>query len=225
MFSKLKLKLKNYIVFYKNRKKCTFNNSCNIGFYSIFEGSNVIGLNSIFSGKIGYGSYIGENSVITGNIGKYSSIAGEVVIINGVHPTNNFVSTHPVFYSTIKQNGKSYVDSNLFEEFSYADKINKIPVVIGNDVWIGYRVTIIAGVTIGDGSIVLAGSIVTKDVLPYSIVGGIPAKHIKYRFSDSIVDFLKAFEWWKKDESWIKENVALFSNIENFENKFGIKNK
>ena len=220
LIPKIKSIIKNIIIFYKNRKKCSFGNSCNIGYNSFFDGNNVIGSNTIFTGKICYGSYIGEKSVITANIGNYSSIAGNVKIITGVHPINSFVSTHPVFYSTLKQNGNSYVNENLFEEFNYADETNKIPVIIGNDVWIGYGVTIISGVKIGDGSVVLAGSIVTKDVPPYSVVGGVPAKHIKFRFSDEIINFLLKIKWWYWKESKIKENVLLFSDIETFKNKF-----
>ena len=223
-FSKLKSSFKNYAVYFLNKKKCKFNSSCNIGFNSKFEGNNVIGSNTIFNGTIGYGSYIGENSVITANIGKYTSIAGKVSIITGVHPINNFVSTHPVFYSTLKQNGNSYVSENLFEEFVFADTNNKIPVIIGNDVWIGFGVTIISGVTIGNGAVILAGSIVTKDVMPYSVVGGIPATKIKMRFSDEIVKFLLDFKWWEKDEEWLKKHVNYFKNVEELKKKFDVEN-
>ena len=70
---------------------------------------------------------------------------------------------------------------------------------IGNDVWIGLNATILDGVTIGDGAIVAAGAVVTKDVPPYAVVAGVPAKIIKYRFTESQIDFLLKFRWWEKD--------------------------
>jgi acetyltransferase-like isoleucine patch superfamily enzyme len=80
---------------------------------------------------------------------------------------------------------------------------------IGNDVWIGAKATIMSGVNIGHGSIVAAGSLVTKDVEPYSIVGGNPAKHLKYRFDKNQIDDLLDIAWWNWNESKIKENAML----------------
>jgi len=80
-------------------------------------------------------------------------------------------------------------------------------IIIGNDVWIGAKSTIMSGVTIGDGSVVAAGSIVTKDVAPYSVVGGNPAKHIKYRFSTGQIKDLLDIAWWNWEESKIKEEA------------------
>ena len=80
-------------------------------------------------------------------------------------------------------------------------------IIIGNDVWIGAKSTVMSGVTIGDGSVVAAGSLVTKDVAPYSVVGGNPAKHIKYRFSTGQISDLLAIAWWNWDEGKIKEEA------------------
>ena len=87
---------------------------------------------------------------------------------------------------------------------------------IGNDVWIGLNATILDGVTIGDGAIVAAGAVVTKDVPPYAVVGGVPAKIIKYRFTESQIDFLLKFRWWEKDRKWIQQNYKRFQDIESF---------
>ena len=93
-----------------------------------------------------------------------------------------------------------------FKEFTYADENNKYPVIIGNDCWIGYGANLIAGVTIGNGAIVLAGAIVTKDVQPYAIVAGIPAKIIKYRYSNEDIDFLLPTKLWNKSINWLINN-------------------
>lgn len=186
---------------------------------STFEGKNVIGYESRFDGNIGFCSYIGSNCNINGKIGRYSCIASNVSVIQGRHPIDTFVSIHPIFYSTQKQNGYTYVDNDCFEEFKYADEYGHC-VLIGNDVWIGSNVLIMSGVKIGDGAVVAAGAIVTKDVEPYTVVGGVPAKIIRSRFEKKQIDYLRKIEWWNRSEDWIKNNAQSFKNIDNFvENK------
>ena len=103
-----------------------------------------------------------------------------------------------------------------FDEYVYADSANKHPVVIGNDCWIGARVSIVEGVTISEGGVVLAGAVVTKDVPPYAIVGGVPAKVIGYRYSEDVIKKLLKIQWWNNNEQWLKDNALLFSNIDSF---------
>lgn len=95
-------------------------------------------------------------------------------------------------------------------------------IVIGNDVWIGAKSTIMSGIKISDGAVVGAGSTVTKDVPPYAIVAGNPAKIVKYRFSEDIIEKLLQIKWWEWDEKKIKENAMLMwsSNVEIFIKKF-----
>ncbi|MCH5247547.1 MAG: CatB-related O-acetyltransferase [Muribaculaceae bacterium] len=184
-----------------------------IGRSSIFEGKGVIGRKSVFNGVMGYGTYISANSKIYGKIGRFCSIAGDVTVVVGVHPIKNkFVSTSPIFYSTIGQTGEIWVSENKFEELRFAE--DKFPIVIGNDVWIGYGANILSGVKINDGAVVLAGSVVTKDVPPYTIVGGVPAKVIDTRYDEETIKWLLNFKWWERPIDWIKDNVNLFQNID-----------
>lgn len=179
------------------------------------DGNNSIAkFSKVEDSRIGFGSYIASYSkVFKCNIGRYCSISQKVQIVFGNHPTEKFVSTYPGFYARKTQSGISYVKENKFEEYTYADRGKKWYVEIGNDVWIGYDVKILSGIHIGDGAVVAAGSVVTKDVEPYSIVGGIPAKEIRKRFSEKDIEFLENLKWWDKDKSWIEKYAEDFEDI------------
>lgn len=187
----------------------------NINLKTKFEGNNVINKNStIINSYIGFGTYIGENSFISSTrIGKYCAIAPNVKTVMGIHPTKEFVSIHPAFYSTARQASFTYVNKSIFKEHKYVDEENNICISIGNDVWIGENVLILEGVKIGDGAIIGAGSIVTKDIEDFSINVGIPAKKIKQRFEQDEIEFLKEFKWWNRGENWIKDNIRDFRNV------------
>lgn len=179
------------------------------------EGMNIFHRNVTFRGKIGYGSYIGERSSLNAVIGRYCSIASDVKTIAGTHPTTGFVSTHPCFFSTKQQGGFTYVTEDLFTEEIFVDEERHLA-EIGNDVWIGSNVLILQGVHIGDGAVIAAGAVVTKDVLPYTIVGGIPAKEIRKRFSNDQIKKLLAIQWWNQSEAWIKDRAEKFIDISKF---------
>jgi acetyltransferase-like isoleucine patch superfamily enzyme len=90
---------------------------------------------------------------------------------------------------------------------------------IGNDVWIGARAVLRTGVRIGDGAIIAAGAVVVKDVEPFSIVGGVPAKHIRYRFSAEEMERVRKSEWWNRDFAWLREHKDAMTDISRFEAK------
>lgn len=186
----------------------------NVGKNTIFEGMNCIGKNSYFIGYMGYGTYIGSNCLLNGKIGRFCCIADDVKVYIGKHPIE-YGCMNPMFYSTKKQNGNSYVVEDLYEENELANQKEKYGIIVGNDVWIGARVTILGGVNIGDGAVIAAGAVVTKNVKPYSIVGGVPARIIRMRFDENIVCKLLKYQWWNRDRKWIEENASSFRNIEN----------
>lgn len=183
------------------------------------EGYNSIEKNCIIEDvSMGLGSYIGFGShIIQTEIGRFCSMGRNIRIIQGQHPTEKFVSTHPAFYSPKGICGFSFVDKQLFLENRYIDKNRRIAVKIGNDVWIGDNVSIMEGVQIGDGAVIATGAVCVKDVPPYAIVGGVPAKIIRYRFSKLEIEYLLKFKWWDKDLSWIRENSNMFTSVDLFE--------
>lgn len=211
---KLYSEFKKY--FLKRKKSCIFQQNTVVDRKSHFEGRNLLGAEArIENSEIGYASYLAEKTVLKNtHIGRYTSIGPNVKNIIGKHPSQDFVSTHPVFYSLQKQVGMTYVSEDKFLEYEWTE--NGFANEIGNDVWIGANVLLMPGVTIGDGAIVAAGGVVTRDVPPYAIVGGVPAKIIRYRFSEETIKFLLKLKWWNKPEKWIKEHAELFEDIELF---------
>lgn len=182
---------------------------------TVFEGLNVVkDKSSIISCNIGYASYLSSYcTIINTDVGKYCSIASNVKIISGNHPTNDYVSTHPLLYSARKYAGIQYVSKSSFKEYTYVLNTKNRFCVIGNDVWIGTSSMIMSGVTIGNGAIIAAGSIITKDIEPYAIVAGVPAKIVRYRFQKNDIKFLENLCWWNKEEEWIQKHINLFSDI------------
>lgn len=189
-----------------------------INFGNSFSGFNYIGAYSrVCDSSLGRASYIANNSIITrAEIGDFTCIGDYVRVGVGRHPTRSFVSLHPSFYSLTPPVGLTLVDSPMFDEHIYSDKDKKFYVQIGSDVWIGNNVTIMDGLKIGHGAVIGTGSVVTKDVEPYCIVVGAPAKVISRRFCDSDIELLLKTEWWKKDLSWLRRNISSFHSISRF---------
>lgn len=169
-----------------------------LDFYDIGEGLSM--------GRHSYGRpqvrwYYGDDARV--RIGHFTAIADDVVLsIGGSHPTG-WVSTFP-FRSRFRQPG------------AYRDGLPEAErdIVIGNDVWIGRGAMIMAGVTIGDGAVVAARAVVNKDVAPYAIVGGVPAKLIRHRFDEATVRRLLELQWWNWPDELIAERLPLFHTPE-----------
>ncbi len=180
-------------------------NNCSFDKKTILNRNSRVLKNCIINNVVlGSYSYIGKNSLIQNvKIGKFCSIANNVIIGLGKHPVKNF-STSPIFYRK-----KNTLGINLFKENMDFNQYEET--IIENDVWIGARVIILDGVKIGNGVIVAAGAVVTKDVPDYAVVGGVPAKIIKYRFSKSKMEYLLKHSWWDYDLKKIKKNIDKFN--------------
>lgn len=172
-------------------KDCTFGEFSRITNGSILKKSH-----------LGRFSYTSMARVYNTTIGSFCSIGPETQAGGfGRHPTH-FLSTHPAFYSNMRQVGVTFSEKQLIDEIQ--------PVQVGNDVWIGARVTVLDGVRIGHGCIVAAGAVVTKDIPDYSIVGGVPARLIRKRFSDDVIRELSALSWWDLPVETLREAAPLF---------------
>lgn len=151
-------------------------------------------------GAHSYGNHEIKGDVSNVTIGKFTSIASDVIFDAGWQHNVDFVTTYPlnVFFlelAGIKSHPKSYGDT-----------------FVGSDVWIGRGAFIRSGVTIGDGAVIAAHSVVTHDVKPYEVVGGVPAKHIKFRFSEAQIASLLRIQWWNwPDEKIIQCGPQLMS--------------
>ena len=197
------------------KKKVFIDKDAHFNKETSFAGYNKVSKGAwLSSAKIGRYTYIGAESYLWNTeIGSFCSIASNVRVEPVTHPTIGFISTSPVFFSLIKQCGRSFVKKQLFNEQRLIDNRTCI---IGNDVWIGNNVQIVGGVQIGNGAIVAMGAVVTKNVPPYAIVAGVPARVIRYRFTEEEIEELQSFRWWDKSDKWLEQHTDLFSNTERF---------
>jgi acetyltransferase-like isoleucine patch superfamily enzyme len=210
------VKIQNFIIglYYKVKYKLVLDGNCFVRQSSFGPNCYIGDESKISCSTMGNSSYIANNSSITyTKIGRFCAIGDNVRICIGNHPTSDFVSVHPCFYSKYGQGTPSHVKDDLFSGHKFLDSEEKFVVEVGNDVWIGNDVSILDGIRIGNGAIIGIGSVVTKDVEPYSIVGGIPAKLIRMRFTEEEIIFLINLEWWNKPNDWIRENAGNFLSI------------
>ena len=150
-------------------------------------------------------SIFGLNDSVKVAVGSFCSIGKEVLfLVRANHPLHT-ASTFPL---------RSFAKDNL-------ELTSKGPILIGNDVWIGQRAILMSGVTVGDGAVIGAGAVVTRDVPPYAIVGGNPARIIRYRFDGSTIEGLLSIRWWEWPDEKITQNIDLFDlPAEEFVEKF-----
>lgn len=183
------------VAFQREWRKSNKHNFTRAG--TIFPKSKVsVGNNSY--GRLNIVSYFNDNERL--EIGHYCSIAGSVrFLMSGEHNYSCF-STYPFH---------RYVIDGSFES------ISKGPIILEDDVWIGENCIILSGVKIGQGAVIAAGAIVTNDIPPYAIAGGVPAKVIKYRFNEEVIEKLKKLDFSKISESTIKDNASiLYKEVE-----------
>ena len=179
-------------------KKCTIDKTARV--------DSECTLSKVIMGRY---SYIASGTRVTdAKIGAFCSIGARCGIGGGVHPTDT-VSTSPVFLK-----GKNILRKN-FAEIPYKPSMT---VEIGNDVWIGEGVCIVSGVKIGDGAVIGAHAVVTKNVAPYSVVAGVPAREIRKRFPDEVIEQLLELKWWDWPDAQIEVLGDAFSDIETFFN-------
>ncbi|MBB4823641.1 acetyltransferase-like isoleucine patch superfamily enzyme [Sporosarcina luteola] len=185
-------------------------------------------INGVEVGKFSYG--VRKHCLYGGvlkKVGAFCSINDNVVIGEMNHPTN-WITTHPIAY--LPKNhlvGKEGVAGFLEESetVSLYEFGNNGDIIIGNDVWIGTNVVILPSVTIGNGAIIAAGAVVTKDVPDYAVVGGVPARIIKYRFTDEQIEILNTVCWWDWENEKIIQDINLIRNPEQFFREFNGETK
>lgn len=143
-------------------------------------------------------------SVVFSKIGNFCSLAADVQVGAGRHPLS-YASTSQIFYNP----------NTLTDQWVKAIKYpQNLPITIGSDVWLGTNCFIMGGVNIGHGAVVAAKAVVTKDIPPFAIVGGIPAKVIKYRFSPEVIERLLEIKWWNLKDEEITEKIGFFRESE-----------
>ena len=173
---------------------------------TVESGCNIVSVNMDRYSFCGY-----DCEIVNADIGAFCSIANDVKIGGAMHPIE-WASTSPVFYK-----GRD----SVAKKFSEYDRPKDNRTIIGNDVWIGSGAFIKQGATIGDGAVIGMGAVVTKDVPPYAIVGGNPAKLIRMRFDDTIIKRMIQSEWWKLSDEVLLEVAQYIKEPEVFLNKIG----
>ena len=166
--------------------------------------AKVYGRVHVCNSTMGDYSYIGRGSrIVHADIGKFCSISSDTIIGMATH-TLNKLSTSPIFTEAKNGTNHSWVPFSVINPYER--------VIIGNDVWIGARAMVLGGKKIGNGAVIAAGAIVTKDVQPYSVMAGVPAKVIRYRFPQEIIDRLEAIQWWTLPDEELIKNINLFQS-------------
>jgi virginiamycin A acetyltransferase len=190
-------------------RKCSVDKKAKI-LFSELRGKVSVGRCSVINKTVLEGNIkIGRNTTINGPATEFYAITNSITV-------GNFCSiARGTSVQEYNHNARSitsyFIRHHIFGEKYGVDTVSKGPIIIGNDVWIGAQSVILSGVRIGDGSIIAANSVVTKDVSPYTIVGGTPAKFIKFRFESNVIEKLLAIRWWDWEDDRIIANRELFN--------------
>ncbi|MBU2699502.1 phosphonate metabolism protein (transferase hexapeptide repeat family) [Sporomusaceae bacterium BoRhaA] len=160
-----------------------------------------------------YSYAAGDVTIIYAEIGKFCSIASHVRINPGNHPMQRVTQHHCTYRR--RQFGFANTDDDEFFDWRRSHKC-----MIGHDVWIGHGAVIMSGVSVGTGAVIGAGAVVTKDVAPYDIVAGVPARRIKKRFPDDMVEKLLAIAWWEWDRPTLEQRFSDLSDVHRFIEKY-----
>lgn len=191
--------------------------ACRFGGYNALQRSA-----RLTESELGEGSYLNEGACVhRARIGKWCSIADGVKIGLGSHPLGGFVSTSGLLATDTTRTLGFTIHRGDDRATLYPAAEDGYTVVIGNDVWIGCRALILDGVRIGDGAVVGAGAVVTRDVEPYTVVAGVPARPLRKRFREEQIAFLLRFRWWDRGAGWVKEHYAGMENIDEFIKRYG----
>lgn len=180
-------------------KNCTLGAYTEVGDHCVLEES-----------ALGDYSYcFGYNDIIYSEIGKFASLATGVRLNPVQHPAHTRAAAHHFTYRCAHYGFGADDDSII-------DWRRSSRVTVGNDVWMGHNAVIMGGVRIGNGAVIAAGAVVTRDVQPYEIVGGVPARHIGWRYAPEIIAALERIRWWDWSREELARRVRDFDDVETF---------
>jgi acetyltransferase-like isoleucine patch superfamily enzyme len=162
--------------------------------------------------QVGRGSYIsGDCRLSAVRFGRFCSVGAHLHVADGRHPTRDWASTHPAFFSRRAQAGFTFADGEVYEELRRCK--GGWTFDVGHDVWIGDRVTVLAGLRVGTGAVIGTGSVVTRDVEEYTIVAGVPAREVGRRCSrEEAIELLRT-AWWERDLPWLRSHWREFRTV------------
>jgi acetyltransferase-like isoleucine patch superfamily enzyme len=160
----------------------------------------------IVDSSFGDWSYVETDARVTSAvIGKFTAIGPRAQVGLLGHPVADNASLHPAFYLHRPRFGYDLVPRDLHDD--------ALPTTLGNDVWIGSAALIRDGITVGDGAVIGAGSVVTRDVPPFAVAAGTPARVLRFRFDEDTIAFLQALRWWDRSDAWLQEHAELMGDV------------
>jgi len=154
-----------------------------------------------------YSYVVNDCEIIYTSIGKFCSIAAMVRINPGNHPMWRITQSHFTYRASTYFEGEE-------DEAAFFDWRRSYPVRLGHDVWIGHGAIVLPGRSVGNGSVIAAGSVVTKDVSPYTVVAGVPARPVKRRFDEATAEAIEALAWWDWDHDRLRDALADFRELD-----------